>query len=59
MTPTQEQALKDAMKQIDWQKFIKWGTVTVHVAEGKPMWVEVNETVRLALKEEEQKKRRF
>ena len=50
MTPIQEQAVKDTLKQVDWAKILRWGTVTVQVREGKATTVKVEETVTLDTK---------
>ena len=50
MTPIQEQAVKDILRQIDWAKILRWGTVTVQVREGKATMVKVEETVTLDTK---------
>jgi len=50
MTPFQEQAVKDALKPIDWGKILKWGTVTVQVREGKATLISVEETIKLDTK---------
>jgi hypothetical protein len=50
MTPTQEQALKDTVRKVNWAEHLRWGTVTVQVREGKATMVKVEETVTLDTK---------